>query len=399
MTTYGDWTEQRVTQDTALGGQPDFTFSAHVFQKGSAQREIGDTIVWLGRRVLVISTKARDFETGMADTLERAESWLHKTIVKAGQQIDGVVRTLKAAHPGEIVLTSERGVQIPWDPTEVEDYFGLIVVNYAAPPDYVPVAETSVPTLVIQAREWQLILQEVRSTSGVFTYIESRLNLDLEQPLGTEREVLGLLGFAEYEGEVVFFPRPFRVPDGTFEEFRQKHPESELGFDDDDRLGFIVDAMISHAHEMDPDLTDIDRVHDYLKVAEVLDSIPRRNRTPIGKRFLEKAESARSENRPRYFVVKAVNGNGRILFMSHPGTRSERREFLKFLTTLLHAKFLTVSDDPDTALTLGVGTEPYPNAGRSHDYCLCIGHLWHEDADFIDKRDALFDEYFSEESA
>ncbi len=400
IVTYGDWTEQRVTRATAAGGQPDFTFDAYVVRRGSGQREIGDTVVWLGRRVLVISTKARDFEQGQHDSVERAQSWLDGAIEKACRQIDGVVRAFRSAAPGDIELSSERGVVVPWDPTDVSEYLGLVVVNYSAPVGYVPTISATTPTIAIQAREWELILDEVRTTSGVFAYLEQRFSLGLDQPLGTEKEVLGLLGMAEYgEQLLVTGERTLAIPEGTFAEFRRRFPESELGHDPDDRLGFVIDTMIDQAHDMDPELTDISRIHDYLRVVEVLDSIPRRTRTPVGRLVFEKARLAREQERPRYFVTSGLEGKGRILFIAHPGDREDRREFLHVLTTLFHAKYLTIAADPAQAVTLGVATEPYPAAGRSHDYLLCQGEVWEENQEFNRQREELYPQYFPSEPA
>lgn len=398
--TYGEWTEQRVTRATAAGGQPDFTFAAHIVRRGSGQREIGDTVVWLGRRVLVISTKARDIQPGRADSVQRARSWLDGAIARACRQIDGVVRALRSAVPGDIELTSQRGVAIPWDPTDVDEYLGLVVVNYAAPAGYVPTISATTPTIAIQAREWEFILSEVRTTAGVFSFLQQRMSLDLDQPLGTEKEVLGLLGMTEYGEEALLVgENTLAVPDGTFAEFRGRFPESELGFDPDDRLGFVVDAMIAQAHDMDPDLTELPKIHDYLRVVEVLDSIPRRTRTPIGRLVFEKARLAGDQDRPRHFVTSALEGNGRVLFIAHPGERQDRREFLHLLTTLFHAKYLTVAAEPVQAVTLGVATEPFPSAGRSHDYLLCEGELWDENDRFIRQRDELYPQYFPPDPA
>jgi hypothetical protein len=134
--------------------------------------------------------------------------------------------------------------------------------------------------------------------------------------------------------------------------------------------------------------------HDYLWVVEVLDSIPRRTRTPVGRLVLDKARLAGEQDRPRYFVMAAMDGAARILFISYPGDRQERREFLHLLTTLVHAKYLTVAPDPVQAVTLGVATEPYPSAGRSHDYLLFEGEVWDENEEFVRQRDELYSTYF-----
>lgn len=396
--TYGDWTERRVTRATALGGQPDFTFAAQTVAKGPGRREIGDTVVWLGDRVLVVSTRSRNPASGLADTEEKARRWLTKTIAKASRQIDGVVRALKGADPGEVVLTSERGLAIPWDPTDVDSYIGLVVVNYTPPPDFVPAPVATTPTVVVSAIEWELLLSEIRTTSGVLNYLEDRLDLNVGQPLGMEKEVLGLFGLIDQGEEIALIgDGAVAVPQGTYDELIRRYPDWPLGSDPDDRFGFVIDAMISQAHDMDPSLTELSNIHDYLRILEILDSIPRRDRAVVGKMVIEKAELAGKQGRPRYFVTRALDDRARVLIIAHPGPRDDRREFLHLLTTVFHAKYLEVAPAPTDAITLGVATEPTPTAGRSHDYMLAEGEVWDVDEGFISARDATYADYFPTE--
>jgi hypothetical protein len=54
----------------------------------------------------------------------------------------------------------------------------------------------------MDAREWEFILEEVQTTTGILNYLGMRYDLDLEQPFGQEKEVLGLLGMMERDEEV-----------------------------------------------------------------------------------------------------------------------------------------------------------------------------------------------------
>ena len=158
-----------------------------------------------GRRVLVISTKARDIGAGQEDTPERARSWLDGDD-RAGMsgRSTALYALFKAATPGEIELTSERGVRFRGIPTSVDDYMGLVVVNYAAPAGYVPVISATTPTIAIQAREWEFILSEVRTTTGLFSYPRTTahrsISISRSEPRGKS---LALLGMAEYGEELL----------------------------------------------------------------------------------------------------------------------------------------------------------------------------------------------------
>ena len=94
MSVYGDFSEEYALRAAAQGGQPDFVFRPLVTSKGQAQREVGDHIIWSGKRALVVSVKSRDVSKMGADTEERAASWWSKNVAAACRQIDGTIRTL-----------------------------------------------------------------------------------------------------------------------------------------------------------------------------------------------------------------------------------------------------------------------------------------------------------------
>jgi hypothetical protein len=82
------------------------------------------------------------------------------------------------------------------------------------------------------------------------------------------------------------------------------------------------------------------------------------------------------------------------LFISHPGNRDERREYLHLLTTVFHEKYESVAPEPESVVTLGLATEPSPAEGRSTDYLLCQGVVWDPNAQFVEDRAELYEKYF-----
>lgn len=392
--TYGQWTEARVTASTALGTQPDFTYSAHEISKGAATREIGDALVLLGQSVVVLSVKARDPEAGKDDTPEKARSWLDKRIRDASSQIEGVVRTLRQADPGSITLTSERGRSLPWDPSLVEEYLGVIVVNYSPPTEYVPQPEGEVPKFVILAPEWGFLVDEIFTTKGVVNYVRQRVDLPISQALGTEREVQGLLGLAEFGADVLLAgDEALQVPAGTWDRFRAEFPEAAFGWDVDDNLGFVIDAMIAQAYDLDPARSSSSEVRDHLRILELLDAIPRLTRTFVGQTVVEKATLAGEEDRPRYFLFEVPDTDAQILFLAHPGPREDREVMILQMSAAIHSFRADRSETPDQLETLGVATEPYPSEGRSHSFAYFRGSLSITEPERME-RDQYLEDYF-----
>jgi hypothetical protein len=153
------WTEDYVRQAARQGGQPDFTFAPVETRRGPCTREVGDTLIWLGHQLAIVSVKSRDISLLGADRPERAKSWLDKQIPRAAAQIEGSIRTLR--NTAGLMLRSDRGIEVPWEPERVRQIFGVIVINYSPPPGYIPSFNLSVPALCLLAAEWEFILQTV----------------------------------------------------------------------------------------------------------------------------------------------------------------------------------------------------------------------------------------------
>ena len=367
---YGTWVESVVREIAAGAGVPDFVFRAEVINKGGGQREVGDSLLWVGRQLVVVSVKSRDPDVG-PETLERRDSWLTKNITKAVNQINGTVRTLRAPPEG-LALLSERGVRIPWKPDLVDEISGIVVVEHSSPDGFVPdTSEASVPTVVLPMEDWLTIHERLWSTSAVVKYTSWRSRSGLPPlPFGSERDVIACSHLAETD-----LPKatPFEIIPGAWNRLWDERPDVFFGADPDHRFAMVVDAMIAGAAEQDPLYTSLENVDDYLHLIEFLDRIPPFVRVGIGERIMQKCVAV-GEN-GGYDAMLAFPHNdipGLLVFIADDSAREERARRLQGLTVARHTQ-LRDALGLDSLLTLGVATEPAPAPGRSHDYVFIRG--------------------------
>lgn len=111
---YGRLGEKRVGEAAGAWGLPDFVFQPVEIDKGGGRREVGDRLIWVGNQIVIVQVKARSSPT---DPENRARAWLDKQLAKANRQVNGTYRTLSSP-PTDIVLRSDRGVEVPWDPRQ-----------------------------------------------------------------------------------------------------------------------------------------------------------------------------------------------------------------------------------------------------------------------------------------
>lgn len=372
---YGELTELHVRRAASVYGMPDFVFRPSVVSKGTSSREAGDGVILLGNRALIVQSKARDISRLGLDDEDRARRWLDKNVAKAIAQINGTHRTLVS---GSFPMVSERGIRIGWRPERADRYFGVVVVNYTSPTDYIPsVGNAHVPTVVLQVRDWERLNRTIRTTSGLFSYLEQRLATDgLVVPLGDEEDVLAALLFVERSGLPVRLQEGM-PPKGFLEHALLAYPDLLFGSHEDDRFSLYVDAVIAGAADRDPAFTSDMDPDVYLKIIHHLEEFPRLERGALGKKMLEKCRLAGEQARARCFVAPLPSG-GRLLYVSDPRLRPERGRDLQAFAAAVHAGFsfnLPGSHPANVGTTIAIATEPHPNDGRSHDYVCVEGEL------------------------
>ena len=361
---YGVWIEDRMRDIAARAGVPDFVFKPVLIDKGGARREVGDALLWIGHQLVVVSIKSRDPKVGN-DSPQRRDAWLGKNIAKAISQINGTVRTLKSPPPG-LVLQSERGVYIPWDPKLVDEISGAVVVDHNDLWEYVPDTTSShVPSVVIAAEDWNLLHSRFASTASVVGYLGWRTRSGLPAlPLEAERDIIASSHIAEAD-----LPpnTPFEIRPGAWDRAWKDRPELFFGTQPDDRFARVIDAMIAGAAETDPLYSNFSGPADYLDVIEFLDRIPPLDRVGMGKGVIRKCESVGREG--GFDALLSIRAPGLVVFLADSSDRSQRIRLLQGLTAARHSQLIEATGITKLT-TLGIATEPSPSPGRSHDFFL-----------------------------
>lgn len=381
---YGTFSEQYVLRAAAWGGQPDFVFPATNVPKGNAQREIGDALVWVGKRLVVVSVKSRDPAKMGQDTEDRARSWLDTQIKKASKQIDGTIRKLRSAD-GDIKLTNMRGVEVPWNPSEVEEYLGVIVVNYSPPPAYVPSPSSKrAPVVGFQVRDWQHVCGVLWSSTLLAGYVKTRSMLP-SAPLDSEKDMLGHVIAAEQSYSEIALPggQPKR---GMWDETVAQFPDADSRNHPDARFAYVIDAVMAAMAE-DPKLYDISgQPWGYIGLVRLLDQIPLLERVEMGRDMIERCARAGRENSRVTWLTWPTRGRLglQIVFAADGADRATR---IMDLTCQVHTRHAELQREAGflDLVTLGVATEPYPLSGGSHDFVVFAGDAGLSAAEIADR--------------
>lgn len=384
---YGIEVERRRREFTAYHGVPDFVFRPVDVPKGRGQREVGDFLLWVGRAVAIVSHKARLPSAAERETDQRRRLWLDARVAEAFDQIKGVANNLRCIDPGTLALESERGVRVGWDPTRIDGYVGVVLLDALEPEQQYapPVMADGVPTIAMLASDWDLLHGLLPSTASMINYVARRQRLVPRCPVGSELDVFALLLEEEHTGQIEI--PASGLPRNHFERVRAEHPEWFPNTRPDDWLAFVVDAMIEGAADADPVLSSAADPTEYLQITEFLDRIPLLDRVALGRAVVERCQRAGRE-RARVSSSMCVP-HGLFVVVTDGFDRTERALWLQCLTFARHSQALDAGAPP-SIMTLGVATQPIPSGnGRSHDFFFIRGGV-RSDAKFRADRDERF---------
>ncbi|WP_221323077.1 hypothetical protein [Actinoplanes sp. L3-i22] len=181
----GTAAENAIQDAAATWGLPDFVLRPQQERKGSGLREVGDGLLVVGERGVVVQAKCRDTEPkGPA----RESAWLDKKIAEAARQADGTVRQL-CSQPSRMI--NGRGRTVAVDGNTIS-WAAVVVIEHPEPPtDHrIPKIESRIPAVVLLRRDWEFLFNQLRSARAVVDYLHR---------VGGSTEVLGTEPHRYYE--------------------------------------------------------------------------------------------------------------------------------------------------------------------------------------------------------
>ena len=176
----GTAAELAVATAEATRGLPDFVFPPVKRRTGSGTREIGDGIVHLGDKGLILQVKSR---TNVTDRLEREASWIRGQVEAGAKQAAGTLRQLRLQ---PAVLTNQRGREVSIDGNAPTAWIGVVLIDHAKPPHGVTPLTTfkNLPVVALLRRDWEFLFDQLGSTPAVVRYLHRVAGEPLE--LGEE---------------------------------------------------------------------------------------------------------------------------------------------------------------------------------------------------------------------
>jgi hypothetical protein len=139
----------------------------------------------------------------------------------------------------------------------------------------------------------------------------------------------------------------------TVEAFRQR-ATGELVQSPEWRFGLVVDDIIAHTHDVDPDLPWNKRpAATAAGFARYLGWLTRDRRIKLGKRMLDVCLKSEATREPRYFTHFQKSRGTVAVYLASGEPRKERLDHLQFLVTYAHFKYQTttfVEQDGDTEI-------------------------------------------------
>ena len=164
---YGTAAEAATHDAAAVWGMPDFVFLPEQAEVGSGTRELGDGILLVERRGVVLQVKGREVPPGSTD---RERRWLEKKSEHALNQASGSIRRL-LMEPRE--LTNLRGTTVRVDASDYR-WMSVVVLDHPDPPDDLQLSLHAAkhPAVILLRRDWEFLFDQLKSTYAVCEYLE-----------------------------------------------------------------------------------------------------------------------------------------------------------------------------------------------------------------------------------
>jgi hypothetical protein len=354
--------EHATQSAVARWGLPDFVYRSVVRRLGSGTRELGDALLLVGRRAVVVQVKSRH---AAGKNKAREESWIRKNAARALRQAHGTIRSLRTT-PHEMVNLRNREIRIEG---RLLEWLAVIVIDHPDAPEEITVSNPhpELPGIVLLRRDWEFLFDQLRSTHAVVAYLHRAAADDHSISLGEEPARYYMLAQADAEappsGGVVFSPggRPVSAP---------LLPLAPAGHDD------------THAHMLlraimeDVAITPIPEEiteHDRLLVLAELDEMPVAHRTELGQTLFEMmrivAEAPQDMIVWRFRRIRAARGKPHLMFGVCNREHDEliNEAFIQFVMLRHHEFGEDLGGNVDDLHSVGILLTPRPRSSRPWD--------------------------------
>jgi len=325
-------------------------------------KELADTIVLYDDVLLMVQVKSQHSKRDPRE-------WAKKNIKKALEQLNGTRRMLVERHVAR--LYNELRGEVSVDINKYLSHIGLIIVAHDSPPfiaeELVPdLKKQSFPIHVISLKDFSILVSRLDTAGDFICALELRQDIASKVTYSVNEEEKNISKMFPYIDAVLrtHYPNdPESVINRTCDSFKRVL-SGKLEDSGDRSYGLLIDDIIAHAHDIDPNLPYHNKTtagETSVAIATYLGYLTRQRRISLGKRMFENINGA-SDGNAHHFCHYKPSLKQVFVFLATSKSREERTKFLGFLLNVAQVKF-------NANIGIGIATEP-PGAGRSYDMAL-----------------------------
>jgi hypothetical protein len=327
--------------------------------------QLVDGIVLFGDVMLLIEVKA---QIGLA----KRDDWVRDRLSKAVIQLEKSKALLEVGSVSK--LRNDFYGDLDFAPQNYPNVFGIVVLAHDSDPyyasDLVPELLTSTfPIHVFSLKDFALVADRFDTAGDMINFVETRTDTSKIDRLLVQDETQNLKCMVD-RYRTIWAPH-FRsdqseLLDRAVRTFEEK-ASGRSQFDKDWKYGLLIDDLIAHVHDFDPNLSwNENTTHEAgLRVASFLGWLTRDRRIKLGKMAYEHAELARDGNAHHFHHFLPSRGTC-FIYMASSASRADRVKYLQFLVG--YAQMVYGSQE-----SLGVATEATGGGGRSYDFVAVRG--------------------------
>jgi len=336
--------------------------------------QLVDGIVLFGDVMFLLEVKA---QIGSA----KPDDWVRDRLSKAVSQL----KTSKALLQERQIpkLQNDFYGELDFEPGNYPNIFGIVVLAHDSDPYYAPdlvpeLLSNTFPIHVFSLKDFELVSDRFDTAGDMITYLETRTDVSKMERLLVQDEARNLQRIMANLRTVLaphFVGNEPELLEKALVMFERK-ATGKLALDKDWQYSLLIDDLIAHAHDLDPNLPwNENTTHESgLRVSTFLGWLTRDRRIKLGKLAYEHVDLAR-DGKAYNFHHFHPSRKTSFVFLASSASRAERVAYLSFLVS--YAMFKDGSEE-----SLGVATEA-TGGGRSYDFVAIRGKLSSEQIDFL----------------